>query len=210
VIVPLLLALAVAADTVGAAPAPALTPAPAPERLDGWRHELAVGAHTTNFASREGSHYAFHSATLGYAGSVGAVGAFLHLSALLPLQARQDGAVYATANYYRRRSGADLLVGPQKRWSLGWAELEAGPGLHATLISLPGRPGYRDFSALPMGLGAGAVLRWKTGAERLSRAVNLGTSASLAYDLRDPAHANDLSHGFTFRVAVAVGLGARR
>lgn len=202
-IAPALLALAVAATT------PALDAAP-PGGLTGWRHELTLGAHTTNFASSEGSHYAFHSAALGYAGSVGAVGPFLHLSALLPFQARQDGAQYATANYYRRRSGADLLVGAQKRWTVRTAELEAGPGIHATLIDLPGRPGYRDFTALPMGLGAAAVLRWQTGRERLARAVTLGASASVAYDFRDPAHANDLAHGFTVKVAVALGLGGRR
>jgi hypothetical protein len=198
----ILLALAVATLEPAAAPVPG--------GLSGWRHELTLGAHTTNFASREGSHYAFHSATLGYSGSVGATGAFVHAAALLPFQARQDGAIYATANYYRRRSGADLLVGPERRWRTRSAELELGPGLHATLIALPGRPGYRDFTALPMGLGVGAVLRWTTGADRLDRAVTVGTSASVAYDFRDPAHANDLSHGFTFRVAVSVGLGGRR
>lgn len=201
-IAPALLALAV---TV-AAP----TEAPGQDGLTGWRHELMLGAHTTNFASDEGSHYAFHSAALGYAGSVGALGPFLRVSALLPFQARQDGAVYATANYYRRRSGADLLVGGQKRWTMRSAELEVGPGFHATLIDLPGRPGYRDFTALPMGLGVGAALRWHTGAERLARAVTLAATASVAYDFRDPAHANDLAHGFTLQVAVALGLGGRR
>jgi hypothetical protein len=206
-----LLALALAAgDVPQARDVPEAAGAVAPRGLDGWRHEVALGGHTTNFASREGSHYAFHSAILGYQGSLGRTGPFLHLAALLPFQARQDGAIYATANYYRRRSGADLLVGPERRWLLRGVELEAGPGLHATLVDLPGRPGYRDFTALPMGLGAAAVLRWQTSAERLSRVVTIGTSASLAYDFRDPAHADDLSHGFTFRVAVTLGLGGRR
>jgi hypothetical protein len=207
---PLLLTVALTADLPQLPGAPDAPGAIALTGLEGWRHEVALGGHTTSFASREGSHYAFQSAILGYEGSVGRTGAFLHLSALLPFQARQDGAIYATANYYRRRSGADLLVGPERRWLLRGVELEAGPGLHATLLDLPGRPGYRDFTALPMGLGAAAVLRWQTSAERLSRVVTIGTSASLAYDLRDPAHANDLSHGFTFRLAVTLGLGARR
>ncbi len=202
-IAPALLALAVTVASPSA-------DAPDFGGLTGWRHELMLGAHTTNFASSAGSHYAFHSAALGYAGSVGAVGPFLHVSALLPFQARQDGAVYATANYYRRRSGVDLLVGAQKRWTLRTAELEVGPGFHATLIDLPGRPGYRDFTALPMGLGAAGVLRWHTGVERLARAVTFAATASVAYDFRDPAHANDLAHGFTFQVAVALGLGGRR
>lgn len=197
-----LLAVALSAlPPVGAAP---------PARLDGWRHELDLGAHSVRFSSKEGSDYAFHSATLGYGGSVGVTGPFLHVALLVPLQASQDGAVYATTNYYRHREGGDLLAGVEHRWRVGSAELEAGPGLHATLIYLPGRSGYRDFSAFPMGLGLGATLRWRTDAERLSRTVTFGTTAGLAYDFRDPAHANDITHGFTFRLAVAIGLGARR
>ena len=129
----------------------------------------------------------------------------------MPLQARQDGEAYATANYYRRRSGGDLLIGPEWRWSVrGDLEAEAGPGLHGTFIYLPGKSGYRDFSAVPLGVGAGAVLRWPTRAERLSRVVTVGTYASVAYDLYDPMHADDLTHGFTLRLGVIVGLGERR
>jgi hypothetical protein len=218
-IAPLLLALAAAA--VPSAPGDASTPEvvhPAATEvvtalddgsMNGWRHAIGVGGHSTTFFSKEGSQYTFHSATLGYLGSIGRYGAFWHVSALLPFQARQDGAVYATANYYRRRTGGDLLVGAQGRWSIRGAELEAGPGLHATLIYLPGRPGYRDFSAFPLGLGGGAVLRWRTSAHRLSRVVTWGAYASAAYDFRDPAHAEDLAHGFTFRLGVVIGLGAR-
>lgn len=178
--------------------------------LPGWRHTVELGGHSTRFSSKEGSDYAFHSGSLGYAVSYGNLGPFLALSILLPIQASQDGNAYATANYYRHRQGGDLLVGLQRRWGLGSAELEAGPGFHATLIYLPARSGYRDFSALPLGLGVGATVRWRTGYERLSRVVMLGTTASVAYDFRDPAHANDISRGLTFRLAIALGLGARR
>jgi hypothetical protein len=176
----------------------------------GWRHAVGLGGHSTTFFSKEGSQYTFHSASLGYLGSIGRYGAFWHLTALLPLQARQDGAAYATSNYYRRRSGGDLLLGAHGRWAVRGAELEAGPGFHATFIYLPGQPGYTDFTAFPLGVGAGAVLRWRTSASRLSRAVTVGAFGSVAYDFRDPAHADDLSHGFTFRFGIAVGLGARR
>lgn len=211
---PLLLALALAGALEAAAPAGAEpdVPAEAP-RPDhrGWRHALGLGPHSTTFFSKEGSQYTFHSASLGYLGSLGASGVFLHAFALVPLQARQDGHVYATADYYRRREGGDLLLGWQWRWSVGSGlEAEAGPGLHGTLIYLPGKPGYRDFSALPLGLGAGAVLRWGTRAQRFSRTVTVGTYASAAYDFSDPLHAYDLSHGFTFRAGLVVGLGACR
>ncbi len=176
----------------------------------GWRHELDLGAHSTSFSSKEGSHYQFHSATIGYSGSYGVTGPFLRFALLAPLQASQDGSTYATANYYRHRYGGDLLLGLEHRWTVRSLELEGGPGFHTTLIYLPGRPGYRDFSALPMGLGAGASLRWKTTYERLSRVVTLGATASLGYDFRDPAHENDIARGFVFRVGFAVGLGARR
>jgi hypothetical protein len=218
-IAPLLLVLAAAGlpDAAGEAPSPTVVHPAATEVVNvpedgsraGWRHAIGVGGHSTTFFSKEGSQYTFHSVTLGYMGSIGRYGAFWHATALLPFQARQDGAIYATANYYRRRTGGDLLVGAQGRWDVRGAELEAGPGLHATLIYLPGRPGYRDFSAFPLGLGAGAVLRWRTSAKRLSRAVTVGAYASAAYDFRDPAHAEDLAHGFTFRVGLAVGLGGR-
>lgn len=177
----------------------------------GARHALGFGPHTITFFSEEGSQYTFHSGSLGYLGSSGARGVFVHAFALLPLQARQDGRVYATANYYRRRIGGDLLAGWQWRWTVHRdVEAEVGPGLHGTLLYLPGKPGYRDFSALPLGLGAGAVLRWGTRARRLSRPVTVGAYASVAYDFYDPLRANDLDHGFTVRAGVVVGLGDRR
>ncbi len=176
----------------------------------GWRHALALGPHSTTFFSREGSQYTFHSASLGYLGSVGAFGAFLHAFLLMPLQARQDGHVYATGNYYRTRSGGDLMTGPEWRFSFRGAEAEVGPGLHGSFIYLPGKQGFADFTALPLGLGAAAVVSWETRAERLSRAVTVGTYAGLAYDFWDPMHAGDLAHGFTFRVGAIVGLGGRR
>jgi hypothetical protein len=173
----------------------------------GWRHALALGPHSTTFLSQEGSQYTFHSASLGYLGSVGEVGAFLHG---IPLQARQDGHVYATGDYYRTRSGLDLMTGPEWRFSFRGAEAEVGPGLHGTFIYLPGKQGYSDFTACPLGLGAAAVVSWETRAERLSRAVTVGTYAGVAYDLWDPMHAGDIAHGFTFRVGAIVGLGERR
>jgi hypothetical protein len=204
-IAPLLVALALA-DSLDV-PAP---PAAHQDSPTGWRHEAGLGAHSTTFSSKEGVDYTFHSASLGYLGSVGALGGFLHLFLLLPLQARQDGDAFSTANYYRHRWGGDLLVGAQRRWAVGTAEVEAGPGLHATALYLTGKPGYRTFSALPMGLGASATVRWKTRAAWLSRAVTFGAYGSAAYDFRDYAHADDLTHGLTFRLGLAVGLGARQ
>ena len=150
------------------------------------------------------------SGSIGYLVSYGAIGAFGHAFLLLPLQARQDGHVYATGEYYRRRSGGDLLAGPELRWTWRGIEAEAGPGFHGTFIYLPAKAGYRDFSALPLGLGAGAMLRWDTRKQRLARVVNVGTYASVAYDFYDPLRAGDLAHGFTLRAGVMVGLGVHR
>lgn len=217
---------------ITAGPAPGAGPAPAPPaeamsgaagtraeleaevpRRDhrGWRHAVGLGLHSTTFFSKEHSQYTFHSASLGYMGSFGARGPFLHAFALLTLQARQDGHVYYAADYYRRRAGGDFLVGWQWRFApRGDVEAEAGPGLHGTLIYLPAKAGYRDFSAFPLGIGATGTLWWPTSAQRLSRVVTLGAYASVAYDFRDPMHANDLAHGYTFRAGLSVGLGARR
>jgi hypothetical protein len=178
--------------------------------VHGWRHALALGAQETSLQSKEGSEYGFRSATIGYLGSVGSRGAFLHASVVVPLQARQDGATYTTADYYRHRGGGDLLFGFNWRWSMQRGlEAEAGPGLHASFIYLPGKDGYRDFSAAPLGLGAAGVLSWDTGARQLGRAVTVGTYLGAAYDLRDPAHANDLAHGWMLRGGLSVGLGGR-
>jgi hypothetical protein len=177
---------------------------------NGWRHGLGLGAHATTFMSKEGSHYGFRSASLGYLGSIGRRGAFLHAFLLLPLQARQDDNAYPTSDRYRQRNGGDFLLGFNMRWAVARdLELEAGPGLHGTVLYLLGKQGYRDFTAFPLGLGAGGVLWWRTGAQRLSRAVTVGTYASLAYDFRDPLHANDIAHGFTFHAGLTLGLGGR-
>jgi hypothetical protein len=177
----------------------------------GWRHAIGLGRHSTTFFSKESSQYTFHSASLGYMGSFGSRGPFLHAFTLLTLQARQDGHVYDAADYYRRRIGADFLFGWQWRWApRRGVEAEAGPGLHGMLIYLPGKAGYRDFSAFPLGLGVTGTLWWGTSAQRLARTVTLGAYASVAYDFRDPMHANDLAHGYSFRAGLSVGLGARR
>jgi hypothetical protein len=184
---------------------------PSVDRRGGWRHAIGLGAHSTTFTSKEGSQYTFYSGCIGYIGSVGVTGAFLHAFYLWPLQARQDGQVYATGAYYRQRQGADLLLGVEHRWAIrSGLELEAGPGLHGTFIYLPGKEGYRDFSAFPLGVGAGGVLRWATRAEQLHRTVTIDAYASVAYDFRDPVHQDDLAHGFAFRVGIGVGLGAVR
>jgi hypothetical protein len=225
----LLLALAVAPGVRGAAaapepsglaqlepgfPEPSVEPAeeePTGDRRGGWRHAVGLGAQSITFSSKEESRFTFYSGSLGYLGSVGATGGFLHAFLLVPFQARQDGAVYDTASYYRQRLGADLLLGAEHRWAIGpGLELEAGPGLHATFLWLPAKVGYRDFSASPLGLGAGGVLRWATRDELLHRTVTIDVYASVAYDFVDPLHANDLTHGLAFRAGVGVGLGARR
>ena len=203
-----------------AAPEPALatsvTPTPPPNppaagpSLGGWRHAFAVGAQVNWLISNEDSQYQFRSASFGYHGSVGARGAFLDLAYLVPLQARQDGATYSTADYYRTRAGLDLLLGFNLRWALPRdLEVEAGPGVHGTFIYLPGKEGYREFTASPLGLGASGTCSWRTGKRWLSRAVTLGGSLAAAWDFTDPAHAGDLAHGWTLRLALTVGLGGR-
>jgi hypothetical protein len=224
-IVPTLLALALAGASADGPPTPERLPptdapadaspdAPAPRRSHeshaGGRHALALGWHGTTFFSEAGSQYTFHSASLGYLGSFGRRGLFVHAVGLVPLQARQDGHVYATADYYRRRAGADLLLGWQWRWTaFRGVEAEAGPGLHGNLLWLPGKSGYRDFSALPLGMGGAAVLRWRSGARAFARPVILGAYGSAAYDLYDPLRSDDLAHGFAFRMGLVVGVEAR-
>src|SRR5439155_26665034 len=74
--------------------------APPPRRdLEGWRQALGLGWHGTTFSSKEGSHYTFQSASLGYLASFESCGMFVHGFVLLPLQTQQDGRVYGAGEF---------------------------------------------------------------------------------------------------------------
>jgi hypothetical protein len=184
----------------------AADPARPPEGPEGPRHLVTFGWEGTSFESREGSHYAFQSAALGWAGSWGPRGPFAQITALLPFQARQDGVVYTTRDYYDRRVGGDLLAGWQRRRALPYdAEGEAGAGVHATILYLPAKAGYRDFSAMPVGVGATGVLRWRTGRTAWNRRTTVGLVGAGAFDFWDPLRSNDLRLGWSLRLGLAVG-----
>jgi hypothetical protein len=173
----------------------------------GWRQALALGWQGETFWSNEGSHYTFHSLSFGYLGSFGPRGIFLHVNGLVPLQARQDARVVAVSGFYGSRMGGDVLVGWQWRWLLARGlEVEAGPGAHLCYLALGGRSGYRDFSALPMGVGAMGVLRYSLDAQLRSWPVDVGAYGSMAVDGYDPLRADDLKHGYAFRAGLLVGL----
>jgi hypothetical protein len=176
--------------------------------LQGWRHGLGLGYQGTTFWSREGSHYTFHSAALSWLASHDRTGPMLHLSALLPLQAQQDGRVFAASAVYGSPWGADLVVGRQWRWKpTPRTEAEIGPGIHAMLLWLPGRAGYRDFSALHLGVAGESVLRWRPGARVAGAPISIGGFGGLSWDVYDPMRSNDLRTGFTFRVGLFAGFG---
>jgi len=195
------------------APAAALAQGPEMEvsnALDGWRSGVALGWQGMTFWSHESHRYEFQSLALSYIGSKGHVGPLIHLSALLPLQAGEDGHVVATSSVYQDRWGADLLLGRQWRWQAGKDfEAEAGPGIHSTLLVLPGRYGYRDFSALLLGLGGATVLRFRPGARIVGEPLRIGTFAAVAFDFYDPLRSNDLRAGLTFRAGLYAGFGGR-
>src|SRR5512142_1850203 len=108
-------------------PSPALSPFL--RDPEGWRREVGLGFHATNFWSKESSHYAFYSLGLAFRMSKGSWGPFLDVGAFVPLQARQDGRVYAASRVYGDRVGGDLLLGWQGRWyPTQKTELEIGPG----------------------------------------------------------------------------------
>lgn len=215
------LALSVAMVASGEPAATALPAAepeggPAPvEALDlrGFRQDLALGLHSTTFWSHTDHHYTLHALGLGYLASWGRRGFFVHTTGLLPLQASEDGRGHAVASSYGARYGGDLLAGLHWRWrTLRALEAETGAGPHATVLVLRGKAGYRDFSASPLGLGAAASLRWRTGRTLSPWPVTVALHGSVALDLYDPIHGNDLRHGFTLRAGVSVGLlpGGRR
>ncbi len=196
-----------AAAAPGAQPKPAEIRTPEEREHGGWRRALGMGFHSTTFWSNEGNHYTFHSISLGYLQSANRSGLFFQVFALLPLQGRQDGNVYPINDYYGTHYGFDVLAGWQWRWNASDVlEAEAGPGLHTELLMLTGREGYRNFSALPFGVGGSGILRWKTSRKAWSWPIDLGVYGSAAFDVYDPLHANDLRRGFTFRGGLLAGL----
>lgn len=176
----------------------------------GPRHFFSFGWQGIDFMSREYTHYSFASGTIGYLGSWGRSGPLLHVNALLPIHASEEGVEYSPTDYYRSRIGGDVLLGWQLRQEIsGRVEGEAGVGYHNTFIWLPGKTGYQNFSANPMGIGVEGTLRWWSGKVAFGRKVVFAAVASGAVDFYDPLHANDLRSGFTFGLAFAASLEGR-
>jgi hypothetical protein len=179
----------------------------APDPRDGWRHEFSPAWEADVFWSKEGSHYTFHSLALGYLVSVGASGPFLHLSWLIPLQARQDGRIYAVSSVYQNSGGIDLLLGWQWRTTLSATlEVESGPGFHMDVLNLGGKPGLTNFNALQMGVGGMGILRWRPGWQPGKVGWSLGAVCSLALDFLDPLRSNDLRLGAVVRLGAVLGV----
>src|SRR5678815_5526795 len=126
----------------GAAPPPEAEVRATADPRAGWRHEFSPAWHMATFWSKEaGSHYTFHSLSIGYLMSVNAAGPFLHLSWVIPLQARQDGRVHSVSSAYQNAGGVDLLLGCQGRAAVtAEIEFEGGPGLHMNALNLGGKP----------------------------------------------------------------------
>jgi hypothetical protein len=192
-----------------AAPPPpeAEVPATADPR-DGWRHEFSPAWHMATFWSKEsGSHYTFHSLSIGYLMSVNAAGPFLHLSWVIPLQARQDGRVHSVSSLYQNGGGIDLLLGWQWRKTVTpEIEFEGGPGLHLNVLNLGGKPGLTNFNALQIGPGGMTVLRWRPGWRPHKVGWTVGAVGALGIDLYDPLRSNDLRIGVALRLGVLLGV----
>lgn len=186
---------------------------PAPDRLperslvDGWRHALSVGWEGTSLWSKEDSQYTVHSPAASYLMSTADSGVFLHVSFLFPLQVRQDGNAYAAGDFYSPALGLDLLVGWEWRWELpGRIELEAGPGLHASLLTLTGKANIQSFNAAPLGIGGEVIGRWRPGVNAGGAALSVGVVVAPTIDFWDPLHSSQLKIGLSLRAGVAVGL----
>ncbi len=201
--------------SAGVAPPAATAPAPpavevtAPvDRRAGWRHEFSPAWHMSTFSSEHNqSQYTFHSVSLGYVMSVNARGPFLHLSFVLPLQARQDGRVHSVSSIYQNAGGLDVLVGWQWRYAIGEAlEIEAGPGFHINALNLGGKPGLTNFNALQFGGGGMTSFRWRPGYRPGKANWTIGVLMSVAIDIYDPLRSNDLNYGVATRFGAVVGV----
>jgi hypothetical protein len=194
------------AEPAPAEPPPAEVSATADPR-DGWRHEFSPAWHMATFWSKENSHYTFHSLSLGYMMSVNAAGPFLHLSWVIPLQARQDGRVHSVSSLYQNGGGVDVMLGFQWRKTVTpEIEFEGGPGLHMNALNLGGKPGLTNFNSFQIGPGGMTVLRWRPGWRPHKVGWTVGAVGALGIDLWDPLRSNDLRIGFTLRMGVVLGV----
>jgi hypothetical protein len=160
-----------------------VTATPDPDPRAGWRHEFSPAWHMATFWSKEGSHYTFHSLALGYLMSVNAAGPFLHLSWVIPLQARQDGRVHSVSSVYQNAGGVDLNA-----------------------LNLGGKPGLTNFNALQIGPGGMTILRWRPGWRPHKVGWTVGAVGALGIDLYDPLRSNDLRIGVTLRMGILLGV----
>ena len=219
---PLLLALVLAGALGAAAPAAARAgadrPAPrgrgarAPDH-GGWRHALGLGPHSTTFFSEEGSQYTFHSGSLGYLG-VARRRAARSCTRSCSCRSRRarTGTSTPPATTTAGASGGDLLLGWQWRWSVPRGPRGGGGPGPARDLHLPARgsPGYRDFSALPLGLGRGGgpALGDRRAAASPGRSRSAPTRAPPSTSTIRCARTTWRT-GSPFRAGMIVGLGAR-
>ncbi|HTS79686.1 MAG TPA: hypothetical protein VMH40_03725 [Myxococcaceae bacterium] len=173
----------------------------------GWRHEFSPAWHMATFWSNEGSHYTFHSIALGYLMSVKSSGPYVHVSWVIPLQARQDGKVHSVSSIYQNAGGIDLLVGWQWRKTVTQTlEFEGGPGFHMNALNLGGQPGLSNFNAIQIGPGGMTILRWRPGWRPAKVGWTLGAVGALAFDVVDPLRSNDLRIGVALRIGAVIGV----
>jgi hypothetical protein len=178
-----------------------------PDPRDGWRQEFSPSWEMTTFWRKEGSNYTIHSIGVGYLGSVGATGPFLHLSYLFPLQVRQDGKVHAVSSIYDNAGGIDLLLGWQWRTTISdTVEVESGPGFHLDLYNMGGKAGLTNFNAMQLGVGGMGIVRWRPGWKPGNVGWTVGAVGSLALDFADPLRSNDLKLGVVVRLGALVGV----
>lgn len=179
------------------------------DATDGWRHAASFAWKSTELWSRADSRYGFGSLGVSYLVSTAASGAFLSLTVLFPVVASQDGASLSTGDWYSPSLELDLLLGWEWRWQLPHRfELEAGPGLHGSLIALTGKNNVRSFNAAPLGVGGQVTCRWRPGSGEGS-GPSIGVVVAPTVDFWDPLHSSQLKVGLSLRAGLVAGWDVR-
>lgn len=171
-------------------------------------HGLGLGYEFSSVTSKAPSNYVFHSPSIVWSTSPGP-DAWLaaDVAFLLPLQGRQDGAVYATASWYRRFWGLDALVGRAFRGALRPdLDLECTLGAHLNWLALTAKDGYRDWTSLTGGLGAGGRVRWHLGREPGGYPISVSAFSSTAFDFVDLLRGGDLRWALHLSAGAQVAL----
>jgi hypothetical protein len=155
----------------------------------------------THLSTTKGDVYNFYSPGVNYTfNGRRQFGFFSSVSILFPRRSSQNGESYKNSDYYKRKIGADLMMGAGMKFKTS-ERLSLVPsfGVHLNGIRLRGKELYKDFYNLSFGVGLNLQARYG-----ISRRMDGTAFVSASWDFVDLIHQeNKLQNGFV----LTLGLG---